>query len=257
MTGVQTCALPIFKRVIDFILFIYKSFGFNIDDVQVFLSLRDPNDKEKYVGSDEGWELTESVLRKVAKEKKLNFTEELGEAAFYGPKLDFKIKDCLGRLWQCSTLQFDFNIPERFDMNFVNNKGEQERPYMLHRALFGSFERFIGLLIEHYAGAFPVWLAPTQIMLVPVSEKHVEGARKIRTELIDLGLRVESDEADETLGNKVRKAVKQKVPYIVAVGDKELSGEEWMIRIRGVEKQEKMSKEKFVEKILGEIKDRV
>lgn len=244
------------KRVIDFILFIYKSFGFNIDDVQVFLSLRDPNDKEKYVGSDEGWELTESVLRKVAVEKKLNFTEELGEAAFYGPKLDFKIKDCLGRLWQCSTLQFDFNIPERFDMNFVNNKGEQERPYMLHRALFGSFERFIGLLIEHYAGAFPVWLAPTQIMLVPVSEKHVEGARKIRAELIELGLRVESDEADETLGNKVRKAVKQKVPYIIAVGDKELSGEDWMIRIRGVEKQEKMSKEKFIEKILGETKER-
>lgn len=244
------------KRVIDFILFIYKSFGFNIDDVQVFLSLRDPNDKEKYVGSDEGWELTESVLRKVAVEKKLNFTEELGEAAFYGPKLDFKIKDCLGRLWQCSTLQFDFNIPERFDMNFVNNKGEQERPYMLHRALFGSFERFIGLLIEHYAGAFPVWLAPTQIMLVPVSEKHVEGARKIRAELIELGLRVESDEADETLGNKVRKAVKQKVPYIIAVGDKELGGEDWMIRIRGVEKQEKMSKEKFIEKILGEVKER-
>jgi len=244
------------KRVIDFILFIYKSFGFNLEDVQVFLSLRDPKDKEKYVGSDEGWELTESVLRKVAKEKKLKFSEEKGEAAFYGPKLDFKIKDCLGRLWQCSTLQFDFNLPERFDMNFVNNKGEQERPYMLHRALFGSFERFIGLLIEHYAGAVPVWFAPTQIMLVPVSEKHVEGARKIKQELFELGIRVDSDEADETLGNKVRKAVKQKIPYIIVIGDKELAGEDWMIRIRGIEKQEKMSKEKFIKRILEEIKDR-
>lgn len=121
----------------------YKSFGFDINDVHVYLSLRDPNNKEKYAGSDEGWEFTQAVLEKVAKEKNLNYTKEEGEAAFYGPKLDFKLKDVLGRLRQCSTLQFDFNLPARFDMRFTNSKGEQEQPYMLHRALFGSFERFI------------------------------------------------------------------------------------------------------------------
>jgi threonyl-tRNA synthetase len=171
------------KRGIDFILFIYKSFGFDIKSVKVFLSLRDPNDKEKYAGNDEGWNYTEEVLRKVAIEKGLDFTEEKGEAAFYGPKLDFKIKDVLGRLWQCSTLQFDFNLPERFDLTYTNQKGEQERPYMLHRALFGSFERFIGLLIEHYGGAFPLWLAPVQIKIVPIRENHNEHAEKIAKNL--------------------------------------------------------------------------
>lgn len=134
------------KRVVDFITFIYNSFGFDMKDVQVFLSLRDPNNKEKYIGNDEGWEFTESVLRKIAKEKNLNFTEEIGEATFYGPKLDFKIQDCLGRLWQLFNI---YNLiliyQKRFDMTFTNSEGKEERPYMLHRALLGSFERFIGL----------------------------------------------------------------------------------------------------------------
>ncbi|OGZ27986.1 MAG: threonine--tRNA ligase, partial [Candidatus Nealsonbacteria bacterium RIFOXYC1_FULL_40_7] len=136
------------ERVIDFIIYIYKSFGFEMDKVQVFLSLRDPDNKTKYAGDDAGWDFTEKVLRKVANKCKLNFTEEKGEAAFYGPKLDFKIKDALGRLWQCSTLQFDFNLPAKFGIEYTNDRGEKETPYMLHRALFGSYERFIGLLIE-------------------------------------------------------------------------------------------------------------
>lgn len=209
------------KKVIDFILFIYKSFGFDINTVKVFLSLRDPNNKEKYAGNDEGWKFTEDVLRKVATEKKLDFTEEQGEAAFYGPKLDFKIKDSLGRLWQCSTLQFDFNLPERFELSFVNSEGQQERPYVLHRALFGSFERFIGLLIEHYAGHFPTWLAPIQVSVLPIGEKQVRYAETVRDALREADIRVELDSDNETLGKKIRESKKKKIPYILVIGDKE------------------------------------
>jgi len=205
------------KRVIDFILFIYQAFGFEQSSVNVYLSLRDPKNKEKYAGSDEGWNFSESVLRNVAKEKGLNFKEEEGEAAFYGPKLDFKIKDVLGREWQCSTLQFDFNLPERFQMEFTNDKGEKEQPYMLHRALFGSFERFIGLLIEHYAGAFPFWLAPVQIKILPVGEGHHEYARAVAEKLKDF--RVKIDDDNQTIGKKIREGEMEKVPYLLVVGD--------------------------------------
>jgi len=219
------------KRVIDFILFMYKSFGFDLNSVNVYLSLRDPQNKEKYAGNDEGWNFTESILRKVAQEKGLNFKEELGEAAFYGPKLDFKIKDVLGREWQCSTLQFDFNIPERFDMVFANEKGEKERPYMLHRALFGSFERFIGLLIEHYAGAFPLWLSPIQIKILPVSDKFIDYANKVRNEL--KGLRVQISDENETISKKIRQGEIEKTPYLLVVGEKEQSSNTISVRKRG------------------------
>lgn len=209
------------KRVIDFILFIYKSFGFSIDSVHVYLSLRDPKNKTKYVGGDAGWKFAENVLRSVAIEKKLAFTEEIGEAAFYGPKLDFKIKDALGRQWQCSTLQFDFNLPSRFSMSFVNNEGKSEQPYMLHRALFGSYERFIGLLIEHYAGAFPVWLSPVQATILPISEKHAQYAQLVAQKLKEKDIRVTISEANETLGKRIREAELEKAPYILVVGDKE------------------------------------
>ena len=212
------------KRVIDFILFIYKSFGFDTEKVKVYLSLRDPANKNKYAGNDAGWEFTEEVLRKVAKEKKLNFKEELGEAAFYGPKLDFKIKDVLGREWQCSTLQFDFNLPERFELVFTNNEGKEERPYMLHRALFGSFERFMGLLIEHYAGAFPLWLSPVQVKVIPVRELHNDYAKEVYEMLKENGIRAEVDLADENLGKKVRAAKNEKIPYRIVIGEKEIIG---------------------------------
>jgi threonyl-tRNA synthetase len=209
------------KKVIDFILFIYKSFGFDINNVKVFLSLRDPNNKEKYAGNDEGWKFTEEILRKVATDKKLDFTEEQGEAAFYGPKLDFKIKDSLGRLWQCSTLQFDFNLPERFELSFINSEGQQERPYVLHRALFGSFERFIGLLIEHYAGHFPAWLAPVQVSILPIGENQIKYAETVRDALLAEEIRVELDVSNETLGKKVRESKKKKIPYMIIIGEKE------------------------------------
>jgi threonyl-tRNA synthetase len=244
------------KRVVDFIGFIYDSFGFKMDSVNVYLSLRDPQNKEHYAGDDAGWEFTENVLREVAKEKNLNFKEELGEAAFYGPKLDFKIKDALGREWQCSTLQFDFNLPERFDMSFVNQKGEQEKPYMLHRALFGSFERFIGLLIEHYAGAFPAWLSPVQAKILSVGEAHVDFCQKLADEFRQAGIRTEVDSADETLGNKIRKAAGEKVPYVLVIGDKEMQSEMLAVRDRGSKSARQISKPDFIAEVCAKIKNR-
>lgn len=242
-------------RVVDFILFIYESFGFKTSDVKVYLSVRDPKNL-KNIGTEEGWQFTEKVLEKVATDKKLNFQKDLGGAAFYGPKLDFKIKDALGREWQCSTLQFDFNLPERFALTFTNSAGEKEQPYMLHRALFGSFERFIGLLIEHYSGAFPLWLAPTQIKIVSVAETHLDACFRLRDELRAQGLRVEVDEANETVGNKIRKAVNEKVPYMLVMGDKEADLKMLTIRERGQNETTEMEKDDFISLILEKNKNR-
>ena len=243
------------KKVIDFILFTFESFGFKKEDVKVFLSLRNPNDTQKYAGDDEGWKFSENVLRKVAADKKLDIIEEEGEAAFYGPKLDFKLKDCLGRLWQCSTLQFDFNLPQRFDMTFRNNQGEDERPFVLHRVLFGSFERFIGLLIEHYAGAFPTWLSPTQVSIVPVSEKFNDYAEEIKEKLLSENIRVNLNLKDESLGKRIHEEEKKKVPYILVLGEKEVADKTVTSRSRD-KKQETLSAEDFIQKISKEIKDK-
>ncbi|MFH0854045.1 MAG: threonine--tRNA ligase [bacterium] len=241
------------KRVIDFIIFIFKSFGFN--EYKVYLSVREPRNN-KYAGTDEGWEFTEKVLEKTAKEKNLDIEKDIGGAVFYGPKLDFKIKDSIGREWQCSTLQFDFNLPERFDMTFVNNNGEKERPYMLHRALFGSFERFIGVLIEHYAGAFPVWLSPVQVKIISVGEKHIEHCQKLADEFKTSDFRVEVDSNDETVGNKIRKARAEKIPYILVIGDKEIGSDKLNINVRGQKEIIEMGKMEFIEKIKKEIKEK-
>jgi threonyl-tRNA synthetase len=235
------------KRVIDFILYIYQAFGFKQESVNVYLSLRDPDNKTKYAGNDEGWDFSESILRKVAEEKGLNFKEEKGEAAFYGPKLDFKIKDVLGREWQCSTLQFDFNLPERFQMEFTNDKGEKEQPYMLHRALFGSFERFIGLLIEHYAGAFPFWLSPIQIKILPVGEGHREYAREVAEKLDNF--RVKIDDNNETIGKKIREGEMEKVPYLLVVGDREKENGTISVRQRGKIDLGEMKIEEFLKNL--------
>ena len=256
------------KKVIDFILFIYKSFGFDIEKVKVYLSLRDPKNKDKYAGDDAGWEFTENILREIAKDKKLNFKEELGEAAFYGPKLDFKVEDALGREWQCSTLQFDFNLPERFDMVFTNNEGKEEKPYMLHRALFGSFERFIGLLIEHYAGAFPLWLSPVQVKVIPVRENHNAYAQEVFDLLKENSIRAEVDLADENLGKKVRQAKNEKIPYWIVLGDKEVGSKEVTVESRSLNEAKSgdtdagsatglMSLEKFLELLQKEIKEKI
>jgi len=244
------------QRVVKFILYIYESFGFKKEDVKVYLSLRDPKNTKKYAGNDEGWELTQDVLKKVADDMKLDYTTEEGEAAFYGPKLDFKVKDCLGREWQCSTLQFDFNLPERFDMTYINNKWEEERPYMLHRALFGSFERFIGVLIEHYAGAFPFWLAPEQIRIVPVADKFVNYADNVYNKLKDKWIRVVVDDSADSFSKKIRNAELMKVPYIVIVWEKEES--DWTVSIRVYKTKEQLTinVDEFVDEKVRENEER-
>ncbi len=240
------------KKVVDFIISIFKAFGFETNLINVYLSLRDSKENKKYTGDDKGWEFTQDILRKVAIEKKLNFTEEYGEAAFYGPKLDFKLKDALGREWQCSTLQFDFNLPERFDMTFINNKGEKERPYVLHRALFGSFERFIALLLEHYNGNLPFWLAPEQVRVVPVSEKFNDYAEGIYEKLKQEKIRTYLSDESDTLSKKVRKGELQKIPYIIVVGEKEMKEKTVSIRYQGKDEGE-MAFSKFLEKAKGDI----
>ena len=242
------------KKVLDFIIFVFKSFGF--DEYKVYLSVRDPKVK-KYAGSDEGWNFTEKVLEKVAKEKNLDIEKDVGGAVFYGPKLDFKIKDCLGREWQCSTLQYDFNLPEKFDMNYINEKGEKERPFMLHRALFGSFERFIGVLIEHYAGAFPVWLSPVQVKILPVSsEKHIDYAKKVNFLLLENNIRTEIDDSNESIGKKIRDAEKQKTPYMLVVGDKESKSDSVAVRSRGSRDIKDMEVKKFIDRIKKEVEEK-
>lgn len=242
------------KRVVDFILFIFKSFGFDTDLISVYLSLRDPENKSKYAGSDEGWEFTEQVLKKVAIEKKLNFKEEKGEAAFYGPKLDFKLKDALGREWQCSTLQFDFNLPERFTMNYTNSQGQAEQPYVLHRALFGSFERFIALLIENYAGVFPLWLSPVQVKILTVNDQHHDYCQQLADKLRYNDIRVEVDESDETVGNKIRKAATEKIPYVLVVGDKEIASGQLAVRQRGQTELLNIDQDGFLQLLQEKIK---
>ena len=238
------------KSVLDFILFIYKAFGFEKEVVNVYLSLHDPAKKENNAGDDAGWKFTESVLRKIAIEKKLSFKEEVGEAAFYGPKLDFKIKDALGREWQCSTLQFDFNLPERFDMFFINEKGEKERPYMLHRALFGSFERFIGLLIEHYAGIFPLWLAPVQIAVLPIGKGHRKYAKEVVKALQENGFRVLLNDENDSVGKKIREGELQKIPYLLIVGNKEVKSKSVSVRRAGKGDLGQIKLKKFIETIV-------
>jgi len=238
------------KRVVDFIIHMLRSFGFR--DYKVYLSVKDPK-SNKYAGNEDGWRFTESVLEKVAKDKKLDYAKDVGGAVFYGPKLDFKIKDSLGREWQCSTLQYDFNLPEKFDLTYVNEKGEKERPYMLHRALFGSFERFIGVLIEHYAGAFPVWLSPVQVKILPISDKHLTYAKKIKDDLLASEIRVELDDRSESIGKKIRDAQLEKIPYMLVVGDREEKSGKIAVRTRKGKDLGAISVNKFILQIKEEI----
>ncbi|PIR66242.1 MAG: threonine--tRNA ligase [Parcubacteria group bacterium CG10_big_fil_rev_8_21_14_0_10_36_14] len=242
------------KRVIKFIKNIFSTFGFK--EYKIYLSLRDSKNKKKYAGNDKGWDFTEKLLERVAKNEKLDYVKEEGEAAFYGPKLDFKIKDVLGREWQCSTLQFDFNLPERFDMTFTNDKGKDERPYMLHRALFGSFERFIGLLIEHYAGAFPLWISPVQVQIVPVGGTHKKPCRELAEKFREAGIRVFVDESDETVGYKIRKAEKEKIPYMIVIGDKEKDLKKVSVRERGKKDTIELKTDEFIKNISKDINNK-
>ncbi|MCD6097145.1 threonine--tRNA ligase [bacterium] len=231
-------------RVIKLTRFILSSFGFK--EYNIYLSIRDPKKKKKYVGDDKIWDTAENALEKALIRNKLKYQRDVGEAKFYGPAIDIKIKDVLGREWQCSTLQLDFNLPERFEIYFINKKGKRETPIMLHRALMGSLERFVAVLIEHYNGAFPVWLAPVQVVIIPVGSNHIKPANKLAQELKEQNIRVEVDQLRETVGNKIRKAEKQKIPYMLVIGDKEAKGRYLNIRERGKKQIKKMTRKQFI-----------
>ncbi|HVZ83868.1 MAG TPA: threonine--tRNA ligase [Terracidiphilus sp.] len=216
---------------IDFAEAVLKTFGFA--EFKVELSSWDPNDRDHYLGGDDNWNLAIGSLEKVLKEKGIDYKTIPGEAAFYGPKIDIKLVDALGRLWQLSTVQFDFNLPARFELEYVGEDGERHQPVMVHRALFGSVERFFGVLIEHYAGAFPLWLAPVQVGLVPISEKHLDYAKKVEAELKAAGFRVEIDGRNEKMNAKIRDFANQKTPYILVFGDKEAGASAVSVRTRG------------------------
>ena len=216
-------------RVLDFTLFILKTFGF--DRYDVYLSTR----PDKYVGGLDNWERATNALKSALEAKGLAFMIDPGEGVFYGPKIDIKVKDTLGRAWQCSTIQVDFNNPERFDITYRGADGKEHRPIMVHRALMGSLERFFGILIEHYAGAFPLWLAPVQMSVLTISEKHAEYAEIFTKELKKKGVRAELDIDNEKIGNKIRKSSVRKIPYSVIIGDKEVSEASVMVRRRNGE----------------------
>jgi len=219
-----------FNRAIDLTLEVFKTYG--LTDYWISLSLRDPQKKEEYAGSDEIWERAEGALREAVENKNIAYTEMPGEAAFYGPKTDFMVKDALGRDWQCATVQLDFVQPENFDLEYIGEDGQVHRPVMIHRAVTGSTERFMAMLIEHFAGAFPVWLAPVQAMVIPIADRHSEYAQSVLAELKAAGIRAEVDLRGERMNAKVRDAQMQKIPYMLVVGDKEAAAGAVAVRLR-------------------------
>lgn len=240
--------------ILDVLKNFYKTFGM-LDAYKVRLSLRD-NDKSKWLGTDDVWDTAETALKNICKKHELPYFEGPGEAAFYGPKLDFMFKDAIGRDHQLATIQCDFNQPARFKLSFVNEKGEDEQPVVIHRAISGSLERFLGVAIEHFAGAFPVWLSPVQVSIVPVkAELHNEFAKKVLLTLKEKGVRVELDDRNESLGKRIRAAKEMKVPYVIVVGDKEKDSGNLTVETRG-EKIDGLSVADFATKVETEIKER-
>jgi threonyl-tRNA synthetase len=208
-----------FIKVIDLVLYVFKALGFSEYTAQI--SLRDPDDRDKYIGTDEAWNKAEAAIIEAAAEKGLETVTELGEAAFYGPKLDFMVKDALGRKWQLGTIQVDYNLPERFQLEYIGSDNQKHRPVMIHRAPFGSLERFVAVLIEHCAGNFPLWLSPDQITILPISEKFIEYAEQVRSALEDVDIIGFIDNRDEKIGRKIRDAEVKKIPFMLIVGEKE------------------------------------
>ena len=238
------------KEIADCVEFardVLKDFGF--DKFQTELSTWDPNDRKSFVGSEEQWNMASASLENVLKRLNIEYKVIPGEAAFYGPKIDIKLVDAIGRLWQLSTVQFDFNLPQRFNLEYVAEDGSRKQPLMVHRALYGSVERFFGVLIEHYAGAFPVWLSPVQAVMIPIAERHVDYANKVAAQLKAAGVRVEVDGRNEKMNAKIREHAMQKVPFLLVVGDKESETGKVNVRTRGKEKTEDMAASEFVEKI--------
>ncbi|MES0339658.1 MAG: threonine--tRNA ligase [Anaerolineales bacterium] len=237
-------------RVLDFSLNILRAFGF--ENFQAYLSTRNP---EKAAGRPEDWEEPTEALRNSLERVGVPYEIDEGEAVFYGPKIDLKLNDALGREWQLSTIQFDFILPDRFDMAYIGEDGQEHRPYMIHRALFGSMERFMGVLIEHFAGAFPVWLAPIQATLIPIADRHFEYAEKVAAQLREAGVRVDVDQRSERMNAKIRDAQLQKIPYMLVVGDREAEAEQVAVRLRSGEDLGALSVETFLERVKAEVLD--
>ncbi len=237
------------KDLIDFIGFIYQTFGFTY---KVELSTK----PEKALGDKKIWDKAEKILTKVLQAEKIDFKINPGDGAFYGPKIDFHLTDSIGRSWQCGTIQLDFSMPEKFDLTYTDADGKEKRPVMLHRAIYGSVERFLGMLVEHYAGAFPTWLSPMQAVIIPVSEKFSDWGEKVLTELKSHGLRAELDASDESLGKRIRNAEKQKMPYILVVGEKEKNDKTVAVRKRGEGDLGAEKLDKFITRIKKEIEEK-
>ncbi len=229
----------------------YKTFGFSL---KVRLSFRDLENQKKYLGTKEIWNNAENALREIAKERNADYFEGPGEAALYGPKLDFIAKSSSGREWQVATIQLDMNLPERFDLVCVNEKGENERIVMIHSAITGSLERCVAVLLEHYEGALPLWLSPVQVRILPVSEKHDEYGKRVLAELIEDGIRAEIDDSNETLGKKVRQAKVLKIPYTIIIGDKEMEDKNVTLESRDKGKIGQMTHEETIKLLLDEIR---
>jgi threonyl-tRNA synthetase len=238
----------------DLVLFIMESFGF--DQYKVELSVRDESKKSEYAGSEEDWNLAEEALTRALGARGISWTRMEGEAVFYGPKIDVKLIDAIGRSWQLSTVQFDFTLPKRFNLSYIGSDGREHQPVMVHRALLGSVERFLGVLIEHYAGAFPIWLAPVQAVVIPIAERHHEYAQQVLSRLTEAGLRAEVDDRNEKMGYKIRAAQTRKIPYMLVVGDKEAQSGAVAVRNRFAGDEGAQSLEGFLEKIEGFVKSR-
>ncbi|MBQ2958383.1 MAG: threonine--tRNA ligase [Alistipes sp.] len=234
-----------FEKVIDIVLYIFRTLKF--DNYNAQISLRDPNNKEKYIGSDENWEKAEAAIIKACEDKGLKTTVELGEAAFYGPKLDFMVKDALGRSWQLGTIQVDYNLPERFDLTFKGSDDKLHRPIMIHRAPFGSMERFVAVLLEHTGGKFPLWLTPDQVVVLPISEKFNDYAEEVARELNAQDVRTQIDDRNEKIGRKIRDNELKRIPYLLIVGEKEAQERKVSVRAQGEGDKGQMTIEEFAQ----------
>ncbi len=240
-----------FMKVIDIVLYIFKTLDFT--DYTAQISLRDPSNTEKYIGSDENWAKAESAIVEAAKEKGLKTVTELGEAAFYGPKLDFMVKDAIGRKWQLGTIQVDYNLPERFDLEYIGNDDKRHRPIMIHRAPFGSMERFVAVLIEHTGGKFPLWLTPDQVVVLPISEKYNEYAKKVFNFLNNSDIRTLIDDRNEKIGKKIRDNELKRIPFLLIVGEKEAETNSVAVRVQGEGDKGVMELSQFAEYVNNEI----
>jgi len=238
--------------VLDFSLSVLRAFGFQ--DFQAYLSTRNP---EKFAGSVEDWEAPTEALRQALERAAIPYKIDEGEAVFYGPKIDIKVTDALGREWQLSTIQFDFNMPKRFDISYIGEDGQPHRPYMVHRALMGSLERFMGVLIEHYAGAFPIWLAPIQAVLIPITDRHLDYAFEVTEQLKAAGIRCEVDDSSNRMNAKIRAAQKQKIPYMLVVGDQEVEAGQVAPRLRSGEKLDTIPVADFITRAWYEIENHI